>query len=101
MTRVVRRILRLLAEPGSDSERVAKAVFCERLGRELEVQDAGLRAASLNVIASPAQDIRMVFDLMATETAADWAVIAARMEQVPEALRGVRRRSANWPTSWI
>ncbi|MET9212608.1 MULTISPECIES: DUF885 domain-containing protein [unclassified Nocardia] len=77
-------------EPGSDSERVAKAVFCERLGRELEVQDAGLRAASLNVIASPAQDIRMVFDLMATETAADWAVIAARMEQVPEALRGVR-----------
>lgn len=56
-------------EPITDSERVAKAVFCERLGRELEVHDAGLRLASLNVIASPVQDIRMVFDLMAAETA--------------------------------
>ncbi|MFJ2835973.1 DUF885 domain-containing protein [Nocardia sp. NPDC087230] len=89
---IVRNALRSMVaiEPTTDSERVAKAVFCERLGIELEVQDAGLRLASLNVIASPVQDIRMVFDLMATETGADWEAIAVRLEQVPAALFGVR-----------
>ncbi|MFD4430880.1 DUF885 domain-containing protein [Nocardia sp. NPDC058497] len=89
---IARKALRamLATEPMTDSERVAKAVFCERIGVEIETQEAGLRLASLNVIASPVQDIRMVFDLMATGTGAEWAVIAARLGQVPEALLGVR-----------
>ncbi|MEC3974230.1 DUF885 domain-containing protein [Amycolatopsis sp. H20-H5] len=78
------------ARPADESERVAKAVFSERIGLEVELHDAGLPAASLNVIASPVQDIRQTFDLMPTATAGDWAVIAARLAKVPLALAGYR-----------
>ena len=77
-------------EPGDVSERSAQAVFTERLGVDLELHEAGLDLAQLNVIASPPQDMRMAFDLMATETADDWAVISAR-------LTGERRRVAPLP----
>ncbi|MER6759459.1 MULTISPECIES: DUF885 domain-containing protein [Amycolatopsis] len=78
------------AEPADAGERVAKAVFSERIGLELEIHDAGLDAASLNVIESPVQGLRMVFDLMPTDTPDDWANVAARLPKVPEALAGVR-----------
>src|SRR5687767_11199121 len=45
-------------EPVDAGERVAKAVFTERLGVELEVYEAGLATGDLNVIASPAQEVR-------------------------------------------
>lgn len=79
------------AHPGDDSERIAKAVFSERIGLEVEMHEAGLPAASLNVVASPAQDIRQVFDLMPTATAEDWAVIAARLSRVPSTLAGYQQ----------
>ena len=78
------------AEPTGPAEQVAKAVFGERIGLSLEIHDAGLAASALNVIDSPVQDVRGVFDLMATDTADDWATIATRMAAVPDALRGVR-----------
>ncbi|WP_232236110.1 DUF885 domain-containing protein [Nocardia sp. BMG51109] len=78
------------AEPADDGERVAQEVFCERVGLEAEIHDAGLTLASLNVISSPVQSIRMAFDLMRTDTAADWAVVAERLARVPEALGGLR-----------
>ncbi|PXY19609.1 DUF885 domain-containing protein [Prauserella muralis] len=78
------------AEPADDGERVAKAVFTERVGLDVEIHEAGLDVAALNVIASPVQDIRMVFDLMPHETAGQWETIAARMAKVPAALDGVR-----------
>jgi uncharacterized protein (DUF885 family) len=56
------------------------------LGEELRA--AGEDERTLNVIASPAQGIRDVFDLMATDTADDWAVIARRMAAVPAAVDG-------------
>ncbi|MGY1437030.1 DUF885 domain-containing protein [Streptomyces reniochalinae] len=78
------------AEPADEAGRIAKAVFRERIGVEAEMHEAGLPAASLNMIASPAQDIRWVFDLMPTTTADDWAAIAKRLARVPEALAGYR-----------
>src|SRR2546430_13123772 len=60
------------AEPGDDSERNAQAVFTERIGLDVEVHDAGLHEATLNVIESPVQVIRQVFDLMPTDTAEEW-----------------------------
>ncbi|OQO92129.1 hypothetical protein B1813_07665 [Saccharomonospora piscinae] len=78
------------AEPADDSERLAKAVFVERVGSELEVHETGLQEAALNTIASPPQDVRMVFDLMPTATTRDWETIAARLTQVPAAFDGVR-----------
>jgi uncharacterized protein (DUF885 family) len=78
------------AEPADDGERVAKALFLERVGLDVEIHEAGLDIAALNVIASPVQDVRMVFDLMPTDTPEQWAVIAARMAKVPAALDGLR-----------
>ncbi|MET8848756.1 DUF885 domain-containing protein [Amycolatopsis sp. NPDC004625] len=77
-------------EPRDAAERAAKAVFTERIGLELEIHEAGLDVASLNVIASPVQDLRMVFDLMPLETEQDWSVVSARIGEVPRALANLR-----------
>ncbi len=76
--------------PADDAERVAQAVFAERGHAELALYDADLIVADLNVIESPVQDTRMVFDLMATETADDWALIATRLAKVPDTVAGIR-----------
>jgi len=78
------------AEPADDSERVAKAVFTERVGLTLELHEANLDLAQLNNIASPAHEIRMVFDLMPRRTADDWRAVAERLKAVPGALAGYR-----------
>ncbi|TVT40949.1 DUF885 domain-containing protein [Amycolatopsis rhizosphaerae] len=78
------------AEPADAAERAAKAVFTERVGLDQEMHEAGLDEASLNVIASPVQDLRMVFDLMPTGTPGEWATIAARLGKVPAAVDGIR-----------
>lgn len=78
------------ATPEAPGEQAARAVFSERARMELELHDAGLDRAALNPIASPAQEVRMVFDLMPTESEDDWAAVAHRLRAVPEALDGVR-----------
>ena len=89
---IARRALEAVeaAEPADDGERAAKAMFTERIGLEVEIHEAGLDLAALNVIASPVQELRMVFDLMPTGTPEEWAVIAARLAKVPQALDGLR-----------
>ncbi|MEA5364764.1 DUF885 domain-containing protein [Amycolatopsis sp., V23-08] len=78
------------AEPADAGERSAKAVFTERIGLELEIHEAGLDVAQLNVISSPVQELRMAFDLMPVATEADWSAIATRIGEVPKALAGIR-----------
>ncbi|MGH3760695.1 DUF885 domain-containing protein [Actinophytocola sp.] len=77
-------------EPADDGERDAKAVLTERLGIEQEVYDAGLVLSSLNVLASPAQELRQAFDLMPTGSPQEWRTIAARMSRIPDALASYR-----------
>ncbi|GAB3571915.1 DUF885 domain-containing protein [Amycolatopsis endophytica] len=78
------------AEPADAGERAAKAVFTERTGLDLELHEAGQDVAAFNVIAGPVQDLRMVFDLMPTDTPEDWANIAKRLAKVPDAVDGIR-----------
>ncbi|MCE6997676.1 DUF885 domain-containing protein [Saccharothrix sp. S26] len=78
------------AEPADKSEADAKAVFLERVGLEVELHEAGQMEGNLNVIASPVQSMREVFDQMPAETADDWAVIAKRLIAVPEAVANLR-----------
>ena len=78
------------ANPANSSERVAIAHIVERLGLAVEIHEAGLDVADLNVIASPVQNIRQVFDLMPTENAEQWAVVAQRLAKVPDAVDGLR-----------
>ncbi len=77
-------------EPATEAESVAKAVFVERVGIYTELHEAGLFESELNVIESPPQNIRMIFDLMDTETVQDWALIAKRLAAVPDALANFR-----------
>ncbi|HEY3262380.1 MAG TPA: DUF885 domain-containing protein [Pseudonocardiaceae bacterium] len=77
------------AVPADPAEQVAKAVFTERIGLALELHEAKLDVSAFNIIDSPVQDVRQVFDLMPTETTQDWATIAARLAAVPDALGGI------------
>ena len=82
------RTLRALAQATAvdDIDRVTLAAMQERLGLAQETHAAGLDEMSLNVLASPLQQIRDVFDLMATDTVAQRVSFATRMGKVPEAL---------------
>ncbi|RAV15659.1 DUF885 domain-containing protein [Mycolicibacterium sp. GF69] len=85
-----RRTLRELAAatPADAVDEVTLAAMRERLGVVVEINDAGLDVGELNVIASPLQSMRDVFDLMPTETDDDWAVIGRRLSEVPERVAG-------------
>ncbi|MDQ5840223.1 MAG: DUF885 domain-containing protein [Chloroflexota bacterium] len=74
------------ASPDDDIDRVTISAMLERLGLEEETYSAGLDEMSLNVLASPLQGIRDVFDLMPTETDTQWMTFAVRMTKVPAAL---------------
>ncbi|WP_396668352.1 DUF885 domain-containing protein [Microbacterium sp. R86528] len=54
----------------------------------LDVHEARWHLRDLNVIASPAQDIRSAFDLMPTDSVEDWKTIATRLKAVPAAIEG-------------
>ena len=84
-----------------DVDRITVAAMNERLGLELELIDSGERCGEINVISSPIQGVRDIFDLMPTETEADWDNINRRLGVVAEALEGykesLRRRIASGP----
>ena len=83
-----RATLRALTAAPQEGERdrIAADVLREALETSIELYDAGEHLRELNVIASPVQAVRMVFDMMPTATEADWEVIAGRMGLVPEGL---------------
>ncbi|GAA1754839.1 DUF885 domain-containing protein [Agromyces humatus] len=76
------------ATPVDDIDRITIADLGSELELELEQHDAGLHLRDLNVIASPAQEIREVFDLMPTDDPAEWERIATRLHAVPRAIDG-------------
>jgi uncharacterized protein (DUF885 family) len=87
-----RAVLRELdaTTPVDDVDDVTLAVMRERLGLDLELDEAGEWLAQLNNIASPVQDLRDVFDLMPTGSTEAWENIAARLNALPAALAGYR-----------
>lgn len=74
--------------PADAVDEVTKDALSRELTLELELHQAGAHLRDLNVIASPAQDIRSVFDLMPTQSADDWSVVQRRLAALPEALHG-------------
>ncbi len=73
-----------------EREQVAKEAFLERLGLELEMYDAHVPQSELSVLASALHEMRSVFDLMDTDSEADWRNIDARLAGFSDALAGVR-----------
>jgi uncharacterized protein (DUF885 family) len=78
------------ATPADDVDRVTLAAMTERLGLAEESYAAGLDEMSLNVLASPLQAMRDVFDLMPHDTEHHWRTFATRMSKVPAALATYR-----------
>jgi len=76
------------AEPVDDVDVVTKADLANDLQLAIDLHEAGAHLRDVNVIASPAQEIRNTFDLMPTDTVDDWSVVSARLKAVPEAIRG-------------
>ncbi|MET4052169.1 uncharacterized protein (DUF885 family) [Frigoribacterium sp. PvP054] len=72
--------------PADDVDRVTRDDLTSELELELEYADQRLELRDLAVIASPAQGIREVFDLMPTESEADWADVASRLGRVGTAV---------------
>lgn len=67
---------------------VTKTEMMSTLDLDLESDSAQLWKRDLNNLASPAQEIRGVLDLMPTATEADWSVIADRLNNIPAAING-------------
>lgn len=76
------------AAPVDHVDVVTLHAMTERLSLDVELHESGWPLAELNNIASPAQEIRAIFDLMPTATAGDWSHIALRLANVPDAVAG-------------
>ena len=67
---------------------VTRTDLRSELELSLASSDARLHLRDLNVIASPAQEIREVFDLMPTGTEHDWEIISRKLANLPDAVDG-------------
>ncbi|MDR1214348.1 MAG: DUF885 domain-containing protein [Propionibacteriaceae bacterium] len=77
-------------EPTDATDRITLAAIEERFAAESALQTAGEWAAQLNPITSPLTGLRAIFDLVPTATLDDWAAIATRLADLPDALAGYR-----------
>lgn len=73
-------------KPADDIDRVTQTDLRAELALAQESDAARLFLRDLNVLASPAQEIREVFDLMPTETVEDWTNVSGRLGNLPKAI---------------
>ncbi len=76
------------ATPSDDIDVVTQEDLSRELRLDLDLHEARGHLRDLNVIASPAQGIRAVFDLMPTDTVEDWSVVSTRLKALPAAIHG-------------
>lgn len=76
------------ATPVDAVDEITKEDVSREIRLAIELHEAQWNLRDLNVIASPAQDIRNVFDLMPTDTVDDWSVVATRLKALPGAVDG-------------
>ena len=89
VTGTARRLAELPSTGPADD--ISRAVLSERLSADADRYRSGWTHADLNVLASPVQEVREVFDLMPAGTVDDVETIARRLTAVPAALLGYRR----------
>ena len=77
-------------DASADADRLAAGVLRESLEMGTLEYAANEHLRSIRVIAGDVDAGRSIFDLMPTDTAEQWAVIAERMSQVPRAFAGMR-----------
>jgi uncharacterized protein (DUF885 family) len=75
-------------EPVDKIDEVTKDALTSNLKLSIEIFETGLWKRNLDVLASPAQSIRDIFDLSPTATEADWTNLDKRMRAVKGAVAG-------------
>jgi uncharacterized protein (DUF885 family) len=79
------------ATPQDKVDEVTLDAMTRSLELDVEIHDSGLWKRNLDVIASPAQGIREIFDLSPTATTGDWENLTKRLNAVPGAVDGYIR----------
>ena len=74
------------AKESEPLDRVAKVAIAERLNVDIDSFNQEEHLRDLNVIASPMQSIRQVFDMMPRATDDDFALVSNRLSKVENAL---------------
>lgn len=82
------------ATPVDDVDRVTAMDLTRELELAIELHDARWELRDLNNIASPAQGLRDIFDLMPTDTHENWEAISRKLANLPAALAGYRETLA-------
>ncbi|RPA19647.1 DUF885 domain-containing protein [Gordonia sp. OPL2] len=89
------------APVADEVDRVTVATMTASLHREIALAEAGEHIGDCNVIASPLQAVRDVFDLMPTDTAEAREIFLARLSGIPDCVDGIidglRHRIAHGP----
>ncbi|MCX8528704.1 MAG: DUF885 domain-containing protein [Rhodoluna sp.] len=75
-------------EPEDKIDEVSKAALAANLDLSIRLHESGLWKRDVSVIASPAQNIRDIFDLTPVGTVSDWENVAKRMRAVEGAVDG-------------
>jgi len=78
------------ADPVDDIDRVTKLDLTADLDLAIELSESKWHLRDLNNIASPAQGLRDVFDLMPTDGVEAWEAVATKLGNVAGALAGYR-----------
>jgi uncharacterized protein (DUF885 family) len=76
------------ATPVDDVDLITKLDLTRNLQLQLDRHDARFDERDLNVIASPAQNLRDIFDIVPTASVEDWSNIATRLRNLPAAMDG-------------
>ena len=90
---------RIKAEsPDSVRERRCSETVQEEMTRSIDQHSAGLQYSGMNILHSPVQSLRQIFDLMPRSSTADWENIASRMEGIADSIATYQRdtRRGNW-----
>jgi uncharacterized protein (DUF885 family) len=77
-------------DSSASADRLAAGVLRESLEISGAEYDANEHLVSIRVLAGDVDAARAIFDLMPTDTAEQWSVIAERMSKVPQAFAGMR-----------
>jgi uncharacterized protein (DUF885 family) len=76
------------AAPLDAVDEVTKMDLERDLALTIDKHEAGFGQRDLNVIASPAQGLREIFDLMPTNSVDDWTHVSTRLHNLPAAMDG-------------
>ncbi len=71
-------------------ERRCSETVQEEMSRSIDQYAAGLHYSGMNILHSPVQSLRQIFDLMPRSSAEDWENIASRMEGIADSIATYR-----------